>query len=130
VWAEPDLEFQFVQPRDAHVEGARVMALLAASISGLCVLAVLGLGYVAVTTDWSELECFWGTEPECREPDRGGAGLSSVRASSWILGAAAIMATLGAFVLALRHRRVAHAAPVLVLCTTSLVIAYALWSRL
>jgi hypothetical protein len=119
-----------MQPRDAQAEGARVMALLVASISGLCVLAVLSWGYVGVTTDWSELECFWGTEPECRESARGAAGLSSVRASSWILGSSAIVATFGAFVAAFRLRRVAHLAPVLMLCTTSMVIAYALWSRL
>jgi hypothetical protein len=56
--------------------------------------------------------------------------LAAVQASSWIRGCVAIVATLGAIVLALRLRRVAHVVPVLALCVTSAIIAQLLWLRL
>jgi hypothetical protein len=118
-----------VQQRSVRANWARVVALVAASISGLYLLAVLGLGYVWLTTDWSALACFDGDEPACNEPVQGAAGLSAVQASSWLLGSIAIVATLGALGLALRLRRLAHVVLVLLLCATSAIIAQALWSR-
>ena len=99
------------------------MAVSASSISGLYLLAVLGFGAWWVTQDWSALTC-------CEEPAQADtAGLAAVQASSWMLGAVAVVATLGAIVLALRMRRAAYVFPVLALCVTSVVVGQVLWSR-
>jgi hypothetical protein len=99
------------------------VALSASSISGLYLLAVLGFGAWWVTADWDELTC-------CKEPAQADtAGLAAVQASSWMLGSAAVVATLGAIVLALRMRRAVCVLPVLALCVTSVVIGQVLWSR-
>jgi len=113
-----------------HVLGgwAPYLAFVAASLSALHLVGVLGLGAMWVTTDWSALECFDGTEPACSEPSE--AGLSEVRASSWVLASVATMAVFGALVLAFRLRRAVQLAPVLALCATSAVLAQVLWLRL
>jgi hypothetical protein len=116
-----------VRQRDVRLDLARGVARSAALLSVLHLLAVLAVGAWWVTADWSALECFDGTEPECGEPD---PGLSDIRASSWALAWVALMAALGALVLALRLRRVAYVAPVLVLCAASAVVAQVLWARL
>jgi hypothetical protein len=116
--------------RDLRENWLRVVAFLTASVSGLYLLAVLGSGYVWLTTDWGALACFDGDEPACNQPVQGEAGLSAVQARSWLLASAAIFATLGALVLALRLRRLVLLAPVLLLCATSASIATALSSRM
>ena len=118
--------FWSVQQQDVRAAWARVVALVASSVSGLMLLLVLGFGAWWVTVDWSAF-CFDGDDAACTEGD---AGLAAVQASSWILGAAAIVATLGAIVLARRVRRVVHVVPVLALCVTSALIGQILWSRL
>jgi hypothetical protein len=115
--------------RNVGAGWAHHVSFVAASLSVLHLLAVLGLGSLWVTTDWRVLECFDGTEPGCDEPAPD-AGLSAVRASSWLLATVAVGAALGAFVLALRVRRILQTVPVLLLCATSAVVAQALWWRL
>ena len=122
--------FWTVQQEDVRAVWARFVAVVVSSISGLFLLGVLGFGAHWVTMDWSALECFDEGEPSCTDPAQADTGLAAVQASSWILGAVAIMATLGAIVLALRMRRVAYVVPVLALCVTSAIIAQVLWSRL
>jgi hypothetical protein len=114
-----------MQPRDVHAHRAHYVSFVVVSLTGLHLLVMLGIGYMLVTTDWRALECFDG-EPRCgsRAPE---SGLSAVRAGYWLLTSVAITATLAAFVLALRVRRVAHVVPVLLLCATSAAIAQALW---
>jgi hypothetical protein len=118
-----------VLSRDVLAGWARYASVVVSSLCGLHLLAILSFGLMWVTTDWRVLECFDGTEPGCDEPAPD-TGLSAVRGSSWLLGSVAVIATVGAFVLALRVRRVAHVVPVLLLCTTSAAIAQALWWRL
>jgi hypothetical protein len=103
------------------------VALAVSSVSGLYLLAVLGLGTIWVTMDWSALDCFDGDEPACTNP--ADTGLDTVQASSWVFGGLAIMATVGAILLALRMRRVAQVVPVLALCLSSAAIAQVLWAR-
>lgn len=114
-----------MQPRDVQAGRAHYVSCVVALLTGLHLLVMLGIGYMLVTTDWRALACFDGTEPECREHAQD-YGLSAVPAGYWLLTFVAVMATLGAFVLALRVRRVAHVVPVLLLCATSAVIPYAL----
>jgi hypothetical protein len=123
------LGFCVVQSRDDLAGWTRYVSFVVASLCGLHLLAILSIGLMWVTTDWRVLECFDGTEPGCDEPAPD-VGLSAVRASTWLLSSVAVMATVGAFVLALRVRRVAQVVPVLLLCATSAVIAQALWWRL
>jgi hypothetical protein len=108
----------------------RLVGLLAAAVSGLYLLAVLGFGYVWMSTDWGAMACFDGDEPGCTASARSDTGLSAIQGSSWLLGSVAVVAALTALVLALRLRRVAHVAPVLLLSVTSVVVAQVLWSRL
>jgi hypothetical protein len=115
-----------MQPRDVQARRAHYGSFVVASLTGLHLLVLLGIGYMLVTTDWRVLECFDGTEPGCSKPAPD-TGLSAVHAGYWLLTFVAVMATLGAFVLALRVRRVAHVVPVLLLCATSAVIVQALW---
>jgi hypothetical protein len=115
-----------VQQQDVRAAWARLVAVSASSLSGLYLLMVLGLGAQWVTMDW----CVDGDDPGCADPAQDDSGLAAVQASSWILGSVAILATLGAIVLALRLRRVAHVVLVLALCVTSAVIMRLLWSRL
>jgi hypothetical protein len=118
-----------VHQQDVRAAWARLVAVVASSISGLYLLMVLGLGAAWVTMDWSALACFDGDESACANPSQADAGLAAVQASSWILGSIALMATLGAIVLTLRLRRVAHVVPVLALCVTSAIVTQVLWSR-
>jgi hypothetical protein len=120
------LGFCVVHSREASAGWARYVSFVGASLSLLHLLLFLWIAYMLVTTDWRLLDCFDGTEPGCDEPAPA-AGLSAVGASSWLLGSVAAVAACGAFVLALRVRRVAHAVPVLLLCVVSVVIAQALW---
>jgi hypothetical protein len=115
-----------MQPRDVQADRAHYVSFVVASLSGLHLAVILFLGYLVVTTDWRLLECFDGTEPGCDEPAPD-AGLSAVRASDWLLGSVAVMATVGAFVLAFRVLRVAPAVLVVLLSATSVVMAQALW---
>jgi hypothetical protein len=120
-----ELEFSVMQPRDVQASRAHYVSFVVASLAGLHLLLFLGTGYLFVTTDWRLLACFDG-EPGCSEraPD---AGLSALHAHHWLLISVAILATLGAFVLALRVRRVAHVVPVLLLCATGAIIAQGFW---
>ena len=102
------------------------VAYVAGSLTVLHLLAVLGLAYLWLSTDWRARECFDGTERACDEPARE-AGLSAVQAGGWLLGVIAVVTAVGAFVLALRVRRVAQLARVLLLCATSAIVAQALW---
>jgi hypothetical protein len=122
----PDYSSVSMQARVVSSDRARYISFVAASLSILHLLAVLGAGYLWVTTDWRVMECFDGTEVACSEPARD-VGLSAVQAASWLLASVAFTAAIGAFVLALRLRRVAQVAPVLLLCATSAVAAEALW---
>jgi hypothetical protein len=115
-----------MQPRDVQARRAHYVSFVIASLTGLHLLVILGIGYMLVTTDWRALDCVDGTEPECSKPAPD-TGLLAVPAGYWLLTSVAVMATLGAFVLALRVRRVAHVVPVLLLCAMSAVIAQGLW---
>jgi hypothetical protein len=115
-----------MQPRDVPGRRAHYASFVVAALTGLHLVVLLGLGYLLVTTDWRLLACFDGTEPGCDEPAPD-SGLSAVSGGQWLLTVVAVVATLGALVLALRVRRVAHVAPVLLLCATSAGIAQALW---
>ena len=115
-----------MQQQDIRAAWARLVAVSASCLSGLYLLMVLGFGAHWVTMDW----CFDGGDPGCADPAQADSGLAAVQASSWILGSVAIIATIGAIVLALRLRRVAYVVPVLALCVTSVIITQLLWSRL
>jgi hypothetical protein len=118
-----------VHQQEVRAAWARLVAVWVSSLSGVYLLIVLGFGVAWVTMDWSALTCFDGNEPACTDPSEADAGLAAVQASSWVLGAVAVAATLGAIVLARRLRRVAHVVPVLALCATSVAVTQVLSSR-
>jgi hypothetical protein len=117
-----------VQQSDVRAAWARPVALAASWICGLYLLAVLGFGAWWVSTS-GELACFGDDPASCPAPDEAYVGLGVIQASSWVLGAVALAAAVGAIVLALRLRRAAQVVPVLALCAASVVIAQVLWAR-
>ena len=114
----------------AATRWSRAVALLLTIATTFVLGAVVMIGLLFVTTDWSALGCFDGNEAGCATGEDGAAGLGAIRASSWIAGVTAVVALAIALWTAWHLQNARQLVVVTALDAGVVALALLLWFRL